>query len=65
MSLELHGRSHPGPNLYESDLISGLWPCGCQGRRGARVSVRFIASKVQWIEGLNNFKGLRVPRSKG
>ena len=26
--------------------FQGYGPCGCQGRRGARVSVRFIASKV-------------------
>ena len=26
--------------------FQGYGPCGCQGRRGARVSARFIASKV-------------------
>ena len=26
--------------------FQGYGPCGCQGRRGARVSVRFIASQV-------------------
>ena len=25
MSVELHGRSHPAPKLYEGDLLSGSW----------------------------------------
>ena len=34
------------PNSTRMIWFQGYGPCGCQGRRGARVSVRFIASKV-------------------
>ena len=31
MSVELHGRSHPAPKLYEGDLLSGLWTLWVSG----------------------------------
>ena len=34
------------PNSTRVICFQGHGPCGCQGRRGARVSARFIASKV-------------------
>ena len=42
-----------------------MGPVGVRGRRGTRVSARFIASKVSSIEDLNNFKDLRVPNAQG
>ena len=35
------------PNSTRVICFQGYGPCGCQGRRGARVSARFIASRVQ------------------
>ena len=34
------------PNSTRVICFQGYGPCGCQGRRGARVSARFIASEV-------------------
>jgi hypothetical protein len=34
------------PNSTRVICFQGYGPCGCQGRRGARVSAGFIASKV-------------------
>ena len=31
MSVELHGRSHPAPKLYEGDPLSGLWALWVSG----------------------------------
>ena len=39
-------------------------PVSVRGRRGTRVSARFMASKVSSIEDLNNFKDLRVPKAQ-
>ena len=61
MSVELHGRSHPAPKLYEGDLLSGSWTLwvsrveGVQGfLRGSRLQ-RSNKSKVLTI-----FKGSRA-----
>ena len=34
------------PNSTRVICFQGYGPCGCQGRRGARVSARFMASRV-------------------
>ena len=66
MSVELHGRSHPAPRLYEGDLLSGLWTLWVSGVEGVQGFLR-----GSWLQRsheskiFNNFKGLRVPKVQG
>ena len=63
MSVELHGRSHPAPKLYEGDLLSGLWTLWVSGVEGYKGFCEVHGFKgLMNRRSLNNFKGLRVPK---
>ena len=58
MYVELHGRSHPAPKLYEGDLLSGswtLWVSRVEGVQGFLRVSRFQRSNKQKV--LTIFKG--------
>ena len=61
MPVELYGRSHPAPKLYEGDLLSGSWTLwvsrveGVQGFLRGSWLQRSNESKV-----LTSFKGSRA-----
>ena len=71
MSVELHGRSHPAPRLYEGDLISGLWTLRVSGVEGVQGFLRGSwlqrsnESKISTISRVLGFHGPRVNGSQG
>ena len=71
MSVELHGRSHPAPRLYEGDLLSGLWTLWVSGVEGVQGFLRGSwlqrsnESNVLTISWVSGFQGPRVNGSQG
>ena len=63
MSVELHGRSHPAPSLYEGDLLSGSWTpwvSRVEGVRGFLRGSRFQRSnKSKVLTIFQRFQGAR------
>ena len=46
-AVKLYGRSHPAPKIIQGwSTLRVMDPMGVKGRRGTRVSARFMASKV-------------------
>ena len=59
--MELYGRSHPAPKLYEGDLLSGSWALWVSGVEGVEGFLR-----GSWLQRSNkskvltSFKGSRA-----
>ena len=70
-SVELHGRSHPAPRLYEGDLLSGLWTLwvsGVEGYKGFCEVYGFkglMNRRSQQFQGSQGSKRSRVNGSQG
>ena len=60
MSVELHGRSHPAPRLYEGDLLSGLWTLWVSGVEGVQGFLR-----GSWLQRSNKSKVLTISKVPG
>ena len=60
MSVELHGRSHPAPRIYEGDLLSGLWTLWVSGVEGVQGYLR-----VSWLQRFHVSKILTISRVSG
>ena len=72
MSVELHGRSHPAPRIYEGDLLSGLWTLWVSGVEGVQGFLRGSwlqrshESKIfKQFQGSQGSKGPRASGSQG
>ena len=71
MSVELHGRSHPAPRLYEGDPLSGSWTLWVSGVEGVQGFLRGSwlqrshESKILTISRVSGFKDPRVNGSQG
>ena len=53
------------PNFYEGDLLSGLWTLWVSGVEGYKGFCEVHGFKGLMNRRSQQFKGLRVPRSKG
>ena len=71
MYVELHGRSHPAPRIYEGDLLSGLWTLWVSGVEGVQGFLRGSwlqrsnKSNVFTTSRVSGFQGPRVNGSQG
>ena len=62
-AVKLYGRSHPAPNLYEGDLLSGSWTLWVSRVEGVQGFLRGSwLQRSNWVEGLNKLQRFQAAR---